>query len=245
MSFGDAYGQSGTGQFAGQGGLGGVAFAAGLTLTEIFAVMGAMSACGALCPTFIPAVVAAGLFIANIGSIGEAASTLTLAAQNLSKDHNIAFDKICTTTAAKWTGAGRDAFVDTTTNIKAHMDEMADYVKTLGEALQGLMVALVGLWLALAALAGPFLIWLIATRAAELIPFAAAALEPLIEVTGAAMSAGVVTMIAAVVSVGGLALSLVTGLGKDFIKLMALPDTGQEGVPDMTEFHVGQNFATS
>ena len=243
IGYGEAFGQTGLADMATDGTAGGIAMAAGLTVVEIMAVMATMGACAALCPTFIPAVIGAGLFVANIGSISEAASALSLAGQSLRAHPNVTFDKITTAATAKWTGEGRDAYVDTTTTIKAHLDELADYVKTLGEALQGLQVALVALWLALAGMAGPFLVWLIATRAAEAIPGAAAVLEPVIEISGAAMSASVATILAAVVAVGGLLVTLLTGLGKDFAKLMALPDAGQAGVPDLTEFHVGRNFA--
>jgi hypothetical protein len=34
------------------------------------------------------------------------------------------------------------------------------------------------------------------------------------------------------------------GLAKDLLSLGALPDAGAAGVPDMTEFHIDQNYKT-
>ncbi|MCW3841453.1 hypothetical protein ONA70_15235 [Micromonospora yasonensis] len=241
-SFGDAYGRTGVAQLA-QDPAALAAVAGSITLAEIGAVLAGMSACAALCPTFIIGVAGAVLFVANPMGIAQAGADLIRHGDNLQKALNVNFDKICSAATGTWKGQGKDSFVIMATKLKAHLDELGAYVRTLGEALHSLEIALSGLWIALGAMTVPFLIWLIAMRAAELVPGAAVVLEPIIEATGAAVAGSVTTMVAAVTALGGLILAVINGLAKDFLKLMALPDDGAAGTPDLTEFHVGENFA--
>ncbi|MFR9780932.1 hypothetical protein ACL02O_33460 [Micromonospora sp. MS34] len=238
----DAYGRTGLAQLAQDPGVL-VTVGASITLAEIGAIVGGMSACAALCPTFLIGVAGAVLFVANPVGIAQAGADLIRHGDHLQKALNANFDKICSAATGTWKGQGRDSFVIMATRLKAHLDELGAYVRTLGEALHSLEVALGGLWIALAAMTGPFLIWLIAMRAAELIPGAPVLLEPIIEAAGAAMAGSVTTMVAGVTALGGLVLAVVNGLAKDFLKLMALPDDGAADTPDLTEFHVGENFA--
>ena len=243
--FGDAYGRTGTAQLLTDPAvLGGAAtVAATITLAEIGAVMGGMSACAALCPTFIIGVAAAALFVANPVGIAQAGADLMRHGDNLQKALNANFDKMCAAATGTWKGEGKDNFVIMATKLKGHLDELGAYIRTLGEALHSLEIALGGLWIALGAMTVPFLTWLIAMRAAELVPGAAVVLEPIIEAAGAAVAGSVTTMVAAVTALGGLVLAVINGLAKDFLKLMALPDDGASGTPDLTEFRVGENFA--
>ncbi|MEU3452409.1 hypothetical protein ABZ671_02205 [Micromonospora sp. NPDC006766] len=240
--FADAYGRTGVAQLAQDPGVLATA-AASITLVEIGAILGSMSACAALCPTFIIGVAGAVLFVANPVGIAQAGADLIRHGDQLQKALNANFDKICSAATGTWKGQGKDSFVIMATKLKAHLDELGAYIHTLGEALHSLEIALSGLWLALGAMTAPFLIWLIAMRAAELVPGAAVVLEPIIEATGAVVAGSVTTIIAAVASLGGLVLAVINGLAKDFLKLMALPDDGVKGTPDLTEFHVGENFA--
>ncbi|MEW2432289.1 hypothetical protein AB0877_30185 [Micromonospora sp. NPDC047644] len=240
-SFGDAYGKTGTADLAPVPLV--VAAGASITLAEIGAIMGGLSACAALCPTFIVGVAGAALFVANPIGIAQAGADLIRHGDNLQKALNTNFDKICSAATATWKGQGKDSFVIMSTKLKAHLDELGAYIRTLGETLHSLDIALTGLWLALGAMAGPFLVWLIAMRTAQLAPFAAPALEPIIQVAGTAMAGSITTMIAGATALGSLVLALINGLAKDFLKLMALPDDGAAGTPDLTEFRVGENFA--
>jgi len=241
-SYGSAYGQSG---IAGKA-AGGAAVGAAVIVTEafVYATCGAMVTASALCPAFIPSTVAAALFISNPFSISAAGSALTLEANHIKTVINMAFLTHCNNTAAKWSGEGKDAFVSLAIKIKGHLDEIADYINALGSALQDLVMVLAGLWIGLAALVGPFLIWLIAMKLAEVFPLDIPVIEGIINATGAVMDSGVLTAIAGVAAVGGLVLSLITGLAKDLLTLGALPDSGKAGVPDMTEFKIDGNFKT-
>ncbi|GAB3937881.1 hypothetical protein GCM10027614_16920 [Micromonospora vulcania] len=241
-SFGDAYGKTAVGQLAQDPALL-AAVGASITLAEIGAIMAGMSACAAMCPTFIIGVTGAALFVANPLGIAQAGADLIRHGDNLQKALNTNFDKICSAATGTWKGQGKDSFVIMSTKLKAHLDELGAYIRTLGEALHSLEIALTGLWIALGTMTVPFLTWLIAMRAAELVPGAAVVLEPIIEAAGAAVAGSVTTMIAGVTALGGLALAVINGLAKDFLKLMALPDDGTAGTPDLTEFRVGENFA--
>ncbi|MCZ7440166.1 hypothetical protein O7598_27440 [Micromonospora sp. WMMC241] len=244
-SYGDAYGRTGAAQLATDPAALGAAATVGATITlaEIGGIVGGMAACAALCPTFIIGLAGAVLFVANPLGIAQAGADLIRHGDQLQKALNANFDKICSAATGTWKGEGKDSFVIMATKLKAHLDELGAYIRILGEALHSLEIALSGLWIALGAMTVPFLTWLIAMRAAELIPGAAVALEPLIQAAGAAVASSVTSMVAAVGAVGGLALALVNGLAKDFLKLMTLPDDGAAGTPDLTEFRVGENFA--
>ncbi|MDG4803371.1 hypothetical protein [Micromonospora sp. WMMD980] len=244
-SYGDAYGRTGTAQLVTDPATLGAAATVGATITlaEIGGVVGGMAACAALCPTFVIGLAGAVLFVANPLGIAQAGADLIRHGDQLQKALNANFDKICSAATGTWKGEGKDSFVVMATKLKAHLDELGAYIRILGEALHSLEIALSGLWIALGAMTVPFLTWLIAMRAAELIPGAAVALEPLIEAAGVAVASSVTSMVAAVGAVGGLALALVNGLAKDFLKLMTLPDDGAAGTPDLTEFRVGENFA--
>ncbi|SBT51099.1 hypothetical protein [Micromonospora auratinigra] len=243
--FGDAYARTGTARLVTDPAVLATAATAGasITLAEIGGVMAGMAACAALCPTFIVGVAGAALFVANPVGIAQAGSDLIRHGDQLQKALNANFDKICSLATGTWKGQGKDSFVIMATNLKAHLDELGAFIRTLGEALHSLEIALGGLWLGLLAMTGPFLTWLIAMRAAELVPGLALGLEPVIEAAGAAMSASVTSMVAAVSTLGGLVVALINGLAKDFLKLMTLPDDGAAGTPDLTEFRVGENFA--
>jgi uncharacterized protein YukE len=231
--------------FAATGGVQAAPVSAAISIAEITAILGMMSACAALSPTFAPAAIAASAFVAQPFSIASAGAALNMAGDQLKDTCNVTFDKMCAGAASGWKGEGHDAFVLMTTKIKAHLDELATYVKTLGDALGGLVIALAELWVALGIMTAPFLAWLVTMRAAEVIPGAAAAVEPLITAASAAMSSAVTTSLAALIAIGGLLLTLFTSLGKDFQKLLALPDRDVAGTPDLTEFSVGQNFAVN
>ncbi len=234
-----AYGQTGTAK------LFPAAFTvgAGVTMLEIEATLAAMTMSAALCPSFIPAVVLAALIVANPSDISEAATNLKLVANDLQTTHDVNFEKACTAVLRTWKGAGEDAFRHLTTTIKGHLDELAKYIQLLGEALDSLWNALAEAWKALAALTGPFLVWLIAVRVADLVPPLGELLEPVVQVSGAAMTARVGTILAGVMAVGSLVGGLVNDLTKDFLALMALPDRGAAGTPDLTEYKVDGNFA--
>jgi hypothetical protein len=219
--------------------------AMGLTAGVVYATAGSLATCAGLCPTFIPAAVAAALFIANPLSIAEAGAALVNEARHIQTQLNADFLSVCVNSAAKWTGEGKDAFAQLANTIKGHLDQIGKYIETLGGALQSLDITLSTLWLGLAALAGPLLVWLIAMRAAEAIPFAAAAIEPIIEVTGAAATSAVVGTLGGVTAAASAIVALITGLAKDLLTLSALPDKGAAGVPDMTEFSVDTNFSTT
>ncbi|MFI7215718.1 hypothetical protein [Micromonospora maritima] len=243
--FGDAYGRTGVAQLVTDPTTLAAAATVGasITLAEIGGVMGGMAACAALCPTFMIGLAGAALFVANPVGIAQAGADLMRHGDQLQKSLNVNFDKICSAATGTWKGEGKDSFVIMATKLKAHLDELGAYIRVLGEALHSLEIALTGLWIALAAMTVPFLTWLIAMRAAELVPGAAVVLEPVIEAAGAAVAGSVTTMVAAVSALGGLALALINGLAKDFLKLMTLPDDGVAGTPDLTEFRVGENFA--
>ncbi|MEU5674152.1 hypothetical protein ABZ749_28180 [Micromonospora sp. NPDC047753] len=241
-SFGDDYGKTSAAQLTQDPALL-VAAGASITLAEIGAIMAGLSACAALCPTFIVGVTGAALFVANPIGIAQAGADLIRHGDNLQKALNANFDKICSAATATWKGQGKDSFVIMSTKLKAHLDELGAYIRTLGETLHSLDIALTGLWLALGAMTVPFLTWLITMRGAQLIPGFAPALEPIIQAAGAAVAGSTTTMIAGVTALGGLVLALINGLAKDFLKLLALPDDGAAGTPDLTEFRVGENFA--
>ncbi|WP_157240601.1 hypothetical protein [Catenuloplanes japonicus] len=241
LSFGSAYGQTGVGRAVQDPAV--LAAGATITLAEIGAIMASMSACAALCPTFIVGAVGAALFVANPVGIAQAGADLMRHGDNVQKALNTNFDKICAAATGTWKGEGKDAFIIMATKMKAHLDELGAYLRTLGEALHSLNIALTGLWIALGAMTVPFLVWLIAMRAAQMFPPAAPALEAVIESTGAVVAGSALTMIAAVSAAGGLVFTLINTLTKDFQKLMTLPDDGAAGVPDLTEFRVGDNFA--
>jgi hypothetical protein len=215
---------------------------AGVTAAMIEACLGSMAACSALCPTFIPATIAAALFIANPIGIAGAGAHLINEGRNIQTVLDVSFLNVCNAAAAKWTGAGKDAFQQLATTVKGHLDQVGRYLETLGGALHTLDLALSGLWLALIALVGPFLVWLVAMRAAELVPVAAPAIEPIIEATGAVLASSTLSAIASVTAVGSVLVGLIDGLGKDLLGLSALPDAGAAGVPDLTEFTVDTNF---
>jgi len=241
MGYGEAFGQTqGLPAAAGAAAV----VASGITVAEIMATSAMMSTAAALCPTFMPAAVAATLFVADPVGIASASGNLSLSGDNLKNFPNAAFDKTCSSATSGWTGEGRDAFVFMTTKVKAHLDELAAYVKTMGEALGSLLVALSGLWIALAAMTVPFLTWLIAARAAMAFP-GMQWLEAVIQTTGAMMAKSVTGGFAALVAVGGLVIAFLNGLAKDLMKLVALPDSGTAGTPDLTEFSVGRNFSLS
>jgi uncharacterized protein YukE len=217
-------------------------FGAGITMEMVTACLASMSACSALCPAFIPATIAAALFVANLPGIAAAGSHLINEGRNIQNVLNASFQNVCTACAARWTGAGRDAFQQLTTTIKGHLDQVGRYLETLGGALHSLFIALAGLWTALLALVGPFLVWLVAAKAAEVFPPDIPFIEAVINATGAALSSGVLTTIAGLTAVGTMVVSLINGLAKDALSLTALPDSGQAGVPDLTELRVDANF---
>jgi hypothetical protein len=239
-SYGSAYGDTGI-----VGASAAAATAMGLTAGVVYATAGSLATCAGLCPTFVPAAVTAALFIANPLSVAEAGAALVNEGRHIQTQLNADFLSVCLNSAAKWTGEGKDAFVQRANTIKGHLDQIGKYVETLGSALQSLDITLTTLWVGLAALAGPLLIWLIAMRAAEAIPFAAAAIEPIIEVTGAAATSAVLGTLGGVTAAGSAVVALITGLAKDLLTLSALPDKGAAGVPDMTEFKVDMNFSTT
>ena len=219
--------------------------AAGLSVGVVYATAGSLATCAGLCPTFIPAAIAAALFIANPLSIVQAGTALVNEGRHIQSQLNPDFLSVCTSAAAKWTGEGKDAFLQLAITIKGHLDIVGKYIETLGTALHSLDITLTTLWLGLAALSVPFLIWLIAMRAAEAIPFAAAAIEPIIEVSGAAASAAVIGTLGGVTAVASVAVAMISGLGGDLLTLSSLPDKGAAGVPDMTEFKLETNYQTA
>ncbi|HSV64543.1 MAG TPA: hypothetical protein VLJ59_01375 [Mycobacteriales bacterium] len=238
-SYGSAYAETGAATMAsGSPAL----LAAGITVEMITACLASMAACSVLCPAFIPATIAAGLFFANPAGIATAGAHLINEGRNIQNVLDVNFLNVCTAVAAKWTGEGRDGFQQVATTIKGHLDQVGKYLETLGGALHTLDVALAGLWTMLIALVGPFLLWLIAAKAAELFPPDIPVIEAIINASGAAMSSGILTAIAAVAAIGGAVGTLITALAKDALGLTALPDSGQAGVPDMTEFKVDANF---
>jgi hypothetical protein len=215
---------------------------AGVTVGMVEACLGGMAACSALCPSFIPATIAAALFFANPNGIAEAGAHLINEGRNIQTVLDVNFLNVCNAAAGKWTGAGKDSFQQLVVTIKGHLDQVGRYIETLGGALHTLDLALTGLWLALIALVGPFLVWLIAMRAAELFPPDIPVIESIIEASGAVVSSGVLSTIAGLTAVGGTVIGLIDGLGKDLLSLTALPDAGAAGVPDLTEFKVDANF---
>jgi uncharacterized protein YukE len=241
-SYGSAFGQSGLGgKLAGATAVGAAAM---VTEVFVYATVGLMTTASALCPAFIPSTIAAALFISNPFSISASASSLTLEAKHIKGSLNTTFNTTCVATVGKWTGEGRDAFQALANKIKAHLDDIADYIDTIGSVMQDLVAALAGLWLGLMALVAPFLVWLIAMKCAEVFPLDIPVIEGIINATGAAMDAGVLSTISGLIAAGGLVISLIMGLAKDLLSLGALPDAGAAGVPDMTEFHIDQNYKT-
>jgi hypothetical protein len=243
--FDDAYARTGAATMASSvaGGSVGVLAAGVITVAEISAVLATAAACGALCPTFLPAVAAAVTIVADIPSIASAGSALIQAAQDLQGEINANFAAFTDSAASTWEHSeARNAYVMVANRMKSHLAELADYIKTLGEGLHSLVTVLSGLWIAIAAMVGPFLVWLVASRAAQLFPPAAPGLEIAIEASGLAMAATVSSTIAAAAAIGGTLVALLQGLFGDFLKLMTLPDKGAAGVPDLTEFTVGENF---
>ncbi|GAA2086267.1 type VII secretion target [Actinomadura alba] len=233
---GQALGSSGLLEVAGAGG-------AMIGTGVIQAAFTAMGAAGALSPAFIPAVIAAALAIPNIEDIHKAASNLSLTGASMGSKLNPAYEKAVTTATIGWEGEGRSAYITLNQTVKGHMDQIGKYVEALGGGLRTLEVALAGFWLAISAFIFPYLTWLIAMRIAQAFPLTAPAIEPIIAAASTAIASGVTTMIAGIIAVGGAVVTLVTALMKDALDLTAIPDSGAEGTPDMTEFKVGLNFS--
>jgi uncharacterized protein YukE len=208
---------------------------------------GSLETCAGLCPTFIPAAIAIPLFICNIPSIMGAGAALVNEAAHIKDVLNSAFQSMCDNAHGDWTGEGSSDFALLTTKIKAHMDQLGSYIDTVGKVLEAIGGALIALWIGLIAVAGPFLVWLIAMRLAEASPpwLQDAVLEPIIEGAGAVIGTGILTTLAGVTEAGGAVAALLTGIGGQLLASFSMPDGGKGGVPDMQEFHVDQNYQAS
>jgi hypothetical protein len=238
-SYGSAYGQA-------LDNSGVVAGLVGITLGEIAAVLVSVEACAALCPTFIPAAVATPLFAANIPSIFSAGINLQHVATQLKNVVNAEFDQACGEAKDDWEGEGADNFAILANKVKTHMDSLGDYIDAVGKAMIVLGMAFGALWAMILASTVPFLVWLIATRAAEACPpwLQDAVLEPLIEASGGIMAAAWFTAFATVTSIVTAASAIFSGALSQISELLATPDSGKSGTPDMQEFHVDQNYKT-
>lgn len=216
----------------------------GVELAILLLCAGSLETCAGLCPTFIPAALAIPLFICNIPSILSAGAALVNEAAHVKDVLNAAFQTLCDNAKSDWTGEGATSFGLLANKVKAHMDQLASYIDTLGKALEAVGGMLVALWLGLIALAAPFLVWLIAMRLAEASPpwLQDAVLEPIIEGAGVVIGTGILTTLAGVTSGGAAVAALIAGLGSQLLGAFAPPDGGKEGVPDMQEFHVEQNY---
>jgi uncharacterized protein YukE len=223
----------------------GAVVATAVPLASIYATLTMMSACSALCPAFIPAAVVGALFVANPLGIAEAGAKLINEGRHIQNQLNLDYLTACNNAAAKWSGEGKDAFQQLTNTVKGHLDQIGKYIETLGEALHSLDIALSALWLALMEMVGPFLLWLVAMKAAEVFPPDIPYIETVVNASGALMSGTVMTTVELVTAVGGTVVTVINGLAKDLLSLTALPDAGKAGVPDLTEFKVGTNFATN
>jgi hypothetical protein len=218
-----------------------------LEVSVILLCAGSLETCAGLCPTFIPAAIAIPLFVCNIPSIIEAGAGLINEAAHIRDVLNSAFLTMCVNARGDWSGEGASDFALLTTKVKGHMDTLAVYIDTVGKVLEAIGGALIALWIGLIAIAGPFLVWLIAMRLAEASPpwLQDAVLEPIIEGAGAILSTGILTTLAAVTEAGGAIAALLTGISGQLLSAFALPDSGKGGVPDMQEFHVNQNYQAS
>jgi uncharacterized protein YukE len=218
-----------------------------LEVSVILTCAGSLETCAGLCPTFIPAAIAIPLFICNIPSIMGAGAALVNEAAHIKDVLNSAFQAMCDNAHGDWTGEGSSDFALLTTKIKAHMDQLGGYIDTVGKVLEAIGGALIALWIGLIAVAGPFLVWLIAMRLAEASPpwLQDAVLEPIIEGAGAVIGTGILTTLAGVTEAGGAVAALLTGIGGQLLASFSMPDGGKGGVPDMQEFHVDQNYQAS
>ncbi len=220
--------------------------AGAVELAIVLLCAGSLETCAGLCPTFIPAAIAIPLFVCNIPSILSAGSALVNEAAHLKDVVNAAFSQLCDQAKSSWSGEGATNFGLLTSKIKSHMDQLSGYIDTVGHVLEAIGGALVVLWLGLIAIAGPFLVWLIAMRLAQASPpwLQDAVLEPIIDGAGIVIGTGILTTLAGVSSAGAAVATVLAGIGGQLLGALAPPDGGKEGVPDMQEFHVDQNYQT-
>jgi hypothetical protein len=216
-----------------------------LELATILACAGSLETCAGLCPPFIPAAIAIPLFICNIPSIMGAGAALVEEARHIKDVLNSAFDLMCSSASDDWEGEGEKNFKLLTSKVKTHLDDLGDYINTVGTVLEAIGGILIALWIGLIALAVPFLIWLIAMRLAEASPpwLQDAVLEPIIEGAGVVIGTSVLTTLAGVESGVTAVAAVLSGVGSQLIGLLSPPDSGKGGVPDMQEFHVDQNYS--
>lgn len=240
--FGDAYGSTGIVQTVTDPAT--LSTMATLSMTEILGALAAMSVCGAMCPTFLPAVAVGVPFVANLISIAEAGGKLSHHGDSLTKSQNTIFEDNCKKAAESWKGMGAQAYSDLITKIKAHLDELAGSISALGQALESLVAALTGLWIGLITLTLPFLVWLTAMWVMSAFPPFAPAAQSIVNAMGVVMTTAVTSIAAAASIALGLVVGVINALTKDFLGQLALPDEGAQGTPDLTEFKVGANFAT-
>lgn len=212
----------------------------------ILATVGTLEGVGALAPSFIPAAIAIPLFACNLPGMFTAGVGLINESGHLKDPVNTAFSDMCGVAKDGWEGQGATNFSLLATKVKAHMDKMADYIATVGEALLALASALTVLWLGLIAMAVPLLVWLIAMRIAEAAPpwVQAAGIETVIETTMAIIDSAVLAKLLGITTVGALIMALLGAIGNQIVGALAMPDGGKGGVPDMQEFHVDQNYST-
>jgi uncharacterized protein YukE len=220
--------------------------AAGLELGVILACAGSLETCAGLCPTFIPAAIAIPLFICNIPSIIEAGAALSAESKHIKGVLNADYQTLCDAASGDWEGEGATNFKLLTNKIKSHMDDLGDYIGTVGTVLETIGGILIALWVGLIALAVPFLVWLIAMRLAEASPpwLQDAVLEPIIDGAGVVIGTSILTTLAGVETGVSAVAAVLSGAGSQMLGLLTPPDSGKGGVPDMQEFHVDQNYST-
>lgn len=238
--YGSAYGQALGNEW------GGAAAGAVISGAAIATVLVSIGASGELCPSFLPAAIAAPFFVANIPSILEVGVHLQQEAGYMKDNVNAAFSQGCDEAKSDWKGEGADNFGLMETKVKSHMDRMCDYIDMVGKALLVVALAFAALWGMIIATTIPFLVWVIAMRVLEACPPWAQDLviEPLIELTGGILCATWFENYMLVGTVVTGAAALLSGVVNQMIGLLAVPDSGKGGTPDMQEFHVNQNYQT-